>query len=186
MALNDLLANSKKDIVGCWFDKTIRSYRPETARFLKREKDSFSNPVGSHTAAGLEEVFDALCADGEKGSALRREGLERIIKIRSVQDFTPAQAVAFVFQLKSAVRETLAGALRSERILSELAGLDARIDGLALEAFDVYMRCRERLHEIKTGEIKRQSQVLFERAGGPCAMAEKGNGSCGQAGENCS
>ena len=50
------------------------------------------------------------------------------------EDFTAAQAVAFVFLLK--------------RILRDPAR-DERIDALALRAFDLYMQCREKIWEIK-------------------------------------
>ena len=38
--------------------------------------------------------------------------------------------------------------------LKELTELYERIDRIALFAFDIYMRCREKIHEIQTKGIK--------------------------------
>ncbi|NIR14663.1 MAG: hypothetical protein GWN86_12250, partial [Desulfobacterales bacterium] len=53
----------------------------------------------------LENIYKELL----KG--VDREGvspfLDRIIRIRAVQDFSPSQAIAFVFLLKRVIREVL-------------------------------------------------------------------------------
>jgi hypothetical protein len=88
--------------------------------------------------------------------------LEEIVKIRSIQDFTPAQALSFVFSLKQVIREELKGELDAAR-LAELVQFEAQIDQLALFAFDVYVKCRERLYEIRVSEVKRSVSGLMRR-----------------------
>ena len=39
------------------------------------------------------------------------------------------------------------------------------LDELILSAFDIFMRCREKIYEIRSNEIKRRSYKLWERAG---------------------
>ena len=79
--------------------------------------------------------------------------LEDIIKIRAVQEFAPSQAVSFVYQFKNIVRQELAKEKNVDEILASLAPLEARIDKVALMAFDFYMNCRERLHQIRVNEV---------------------------------
>jgi len=43
---------------------------------------------------------------------------------------------------------------------ADLSILEARIDEMALLAFDVFMRCREQLYEIKVNEARRSVSVL--------------------------
>ena len=93
-----------------------------------------------------------------------------IIRIRSIQDFTASQAVAFTFKLKDVIREELAGKMQGRpadaqsRLREELHAFETRIDELSLLAFDVYMKCREKLYEIRTNEIKKRSRKAFEHA----------------------
>jgi hypothetical protein len=87
--------------------------------------------------------------------------LDNIVRIRAIQDFTASQAVSFPFLLKQIIRaEFEPDALPYSE---ELAALEARIDELALLAFDLYVKCREQVFEIKANEIKRRAFIL-ERA----------------------
>jgi hypothetical protein len=112
--------------------------------------ESSIGPVYDQIVAAMDT--DALC-----------ESLDSIIRIRSVQEFTPSEVVSFVFQLKSIIREVLGERARELNRAGDLAVLDERIDRVALIAFDKYMECRQKLFEIRTGEIRRQSDKLLER-----------------------
>ncbi len=83
--------------------------------------------------------------------------LDEIVHIRAVQDFRASEAVGFIFLLKPVVRKLFAG--------PALEALDRRIDELALAAFDLYMRCREKAAEIRVHEARRRVYLL-ERAAG--------------------
>lgn len=110
-----------------WLERTLRSYPEQSARFLLGEKDPFRNPVGQAYRDNLPVLLDWVTGTGDPAAAL-----EGILRMRAVEERTPGEAVSFVFLLKELVPE------RAQRI-----------DELALRAFDVYMRCRERLWEIR-------------------------------------
>jgi hypothetical protein len=40
---------------------------------------------------------------------------------------------------------------------------DSRVDALALKTFDLYMNCREKVYELKTNELKRNTSRLMQR-----------------------
>ena len=160
MTLKDLLHSRRAAIQKRWLEKTLETYAPDASAFFEGQKDQFANPVGQALRAGTQTMVDCLLdeMDAEKICS----ALEEIVKIRSIQDFTPAQAVSFVFSLRPIIREELKGELDAAR-LAELARFETRIDQLALFAFDVYVKCRERLYEIRVSEVKRSVSGLMRR-----------------------
>src|SRR3989304_4581594 len=99
--------------------------------------------------------------------------LDGIVRIRAVQDFTPSQALAFVFALKKVIRGELGrpphlyplplgggGQGEGGEWAEDLGALDGRIDEVALLAFDLFMRCREQMFTIKADEARRRTSLL--------------------------
>jgi hypothetical protein len=162
MSLPQLLRDSRTSILARWKDLTLEVYADEAARFMRSEKDRFNNPVGRAIDSGLDTLCDGLLS-GRPAKEME-QALDGIVRIRAVQDFSPAQAVGFVFLLKRAIREELGKAFAGKEALTELSVLDARIDNIALAAFDIYMRCREKICDIRVNEIKHLTSKLLERA----------------------
>ncbi|MEW6327147.1 MAG: RsbRD N-terminal domain-containing protein [Thermodesulfobacteriota bacterium] len=177
VTLKSLLSQKKSDIVRKWFDVILETYPAETAKFLKAQKNRFANPVGSMISEGIEGLFEELLngVDPEKVSPF----LDRVIRIRAVQDFTPAQAVSFVFVLKGLIREELASDTQDQQFSDELLFLESRIDDLALLAFDVYMKCREQVYELRATEWKNRLFRLLQKANMLCEIPEEQTGSKG-------
>ncbi len=162
MRLEKLLTHKKPTILKKWFNVVIETYPPETAVFLKKQKDRFANPVGSSILQGIEGIFESLLQgiDHEKVPTF----LDNIIRIRAVQDFSPSQAIVFVFLLKKVIREELRKEIRENGLSGELLALESRIDDLALLAFDIFMQCREKIYDIKAMELNNQTYSLLKRA----------------------
>ena len=165
MSIENLLASKKKAIIDKWIDQVLDSYG--SPDFFKKQKDRFANPIGSTISRGLQNLYAILVE--EKDLAEAAKPLEDIIKIRAVQDFTPSMAVSFVYMLKNIVRDELGKEQTGEEVLSLLAVLDSRIDQVALMAFDLYMDCRERLHQIRVNEVLSGRSALTD--GTKCASA---------------
>jgi hypothetical protein len=165
MDIDTLLAQKKKAIVQQWIDQVLDTYG--SPDFFKKQKDRFANPIGSTVSSGLQNLFAILVEEKDLEEAAKH--LEDIIKIRAVQDFSPSAAVSFVYSLKNIVRHELAREKNREEVLSTLALLDARIDKVALMAFDFYMDCRERLHRIRVNEVLSGRSALTD--GTKCASA---------------
>lgn len=174
MDLTTALEQNRDAVLEEWYDAIIKTYPQQASRFLARSKDRFRNPVGYAIERSIGPVYDQLAATMD-AEALR-ESLDSIIRIRSVQEFAPSEALEFVFQLKSIIREVLGeGAAELERS-GGLAVLDARIDHIALLAFDKYMECQEKLFDIRTDEIRRQSVRVLERYTAAHRAARNGGG----------
>lgn len=162
MDLEKLYADRKTAILNKWFDLTIETYPEETARFLKNKKNRFANPVGYILSQEIEPVLDGLF----KGVDLEtlRPFLENIIRIRAVQDLSASQALAFIFLLKQAFREELEQEIQESRVGRDLLALESRIDAVALLAFDIFMKCREKIYDLKANEINNRTVRLLRRA----------------------
>ena len=161
MQIYRLLEQKKAAIIERWCDLVIDTYPAEARDFFKQKKNRFDNPVGaqlhSQTAACLE-LFLAEAPDEEAAACLKD-----IIKIRSVQEFSPAQAVGFVLYLKQAIRELLSAEIRTHALFIELLTVESHIDRLQLCAFDSYSRSRDKMHEIRTDELRRRSFTAMKR-----------------------
>jgi hypothetical protein len=156
--LREVLAAKRDAIVQAWLARTLQTYPEHTSRFLDRERDRFRNPVGHSLKEALPALFDELL--GDMDAARIAPLLDGIVRIRAVQDFTAAQAVAFLFLLKKVVREALGGAAPGGVTGGEVASLEERIDEMALLAFDLFVKCRERIYEIRTNEARRRVYLL--------------------------
>jgi hypothetical protein len=154
MNLAALLSDRRKEILDAWLSSILDTYPADSAAFMRRQPNRFANPVGDTFARETAALFDRLV--GNEDTVLAAQAIERINKIRAVQDFSASEAVAFVFFLKSAVRKALSRELADGRLTAELLAFESKIDDLALLVFDGYMQCREKLFEIRCDSIRRQ------------------------------
>jgi len=163
MRLNNLLAQRKTAIIKNWFTLAVETYPPDTASFLKRQKDPFANPVGRTISRGLEALFNELLKEMDYETIT--SFLDPIIRIRAIQNFSPSQAVSFIFSLKKAVRENTKKEVPKEQLFNELLLFESKIDQLALIAFNLYMQCREKIYDLKANEMRNSTYKAFKRAG---------------------
>ena len=170
MNLRALLSEKKAAIVKKRFDLIIDNYPADASNFLKKQKNRFLNPVGYTISQSIESLFDELIqgVDSEKLFPF----LNDIIKIKAVQDFSPSKALSFIFLLKQAIRVEIGSDIKKKQISNELTSFEAQIDELALLSFDIYMKCRERIYELKTNETRNMTFRLLQRANLICEIQE--------------
>ena len=90
-------------------------------------------------------------------TALSGSGRSRILR--------RPRLLRFIFQLKKIVRQELGASCCSNReSLEELAAFDSAVDDLALFAFDLYMKCREKIYELKANEARSMTFRLLQQA----------------------
>jgi hypothetical protein len=159
MVLKDLLSRSEAAILKRWFNLILETYPADTATLMRKDKDQFTNPVGSTLSREIEVLFKRLCEGSQNERC--QASLDSILKIRSVQDFSPSQAVGFVFLLKRAIGETLKSEICKESVMDEWLKFQSSIDDLALQAFDAYMECREKICEIRVNQARAEKEMAF-------------------------
>ncbi|MFH1685928.1 MAG: RsbRD N-terminal domain-containing protein [bacterium] len=159
--LVDLLTERRQQLLEQWRQAIRETYPSETAHFLKERHDQFHNPVGHIISEQTEILLDQLL--GPMDDDTITSALTEIVQIRAIQDFCPADAVAFVALLKPIVREVCfeEGFERSRH--RELIKFEDRIDSVQGAAFNIYSECRDRLADIRVNEEKRRHQILLEK-----------------------
>ena len=169
MQLQTILAKKKAAVIDRWFDVVVDSYPTDTSRLLKSQQDPFANPVGQTTLGGLDAIFDLLASGQDLKSAATH--LDPIIRIRAVQDFTPSRATGFIFGIKAIVREIVEKAAKKQQVEQRLQLQEAlrrfedNVDEIGLMGFDIFMRCKETLYNIKAQETRNSTYRAFKRAG---------------------
>lgn len=140
----------------------LQSYPPDTSNFLKGQKNSFLNPVGFTILRVIENLFEELLNRDNIGNS--PQFLDDIMKIKAVQEFTASQSIAFVFLLKQAIREELKHEILEHLLHEELLEFESKIDKIALLAFDIYMKCREKLYQLRVNELQNLTFRRLQRA----------------------
>lgn len=163
MNLKDLLKKKKSSILSAWLNSLLESYSPDARRFFTKQKDSFANPVGTTLKKELENLYDLLLQEWDTNQLSLT--MDRIIRMRAIQDFTPSQALSFVFDLKTIIRKELKKEIIAQNFQEDLLKIEILIDRMALLGFDVYSNCRQRLFEIRVNEVKKQISGFIRKSG---------------------
>ncbi|MCX8026647.1 MAG: RsbRD N-terminal domain-containing protein [Thermodesulfovibrionales bacterium] len=157
MTVQSLLSEKKEQIAKKWFELVADSYPSQTSDFLKSKKNQFLNPVGFTLKEGLSGICNELSLGMDE--SILKKCLDDIIRIRAIQDFSPSEAISFVFLLKKVIQEVLPE-------LSEDAKeyVSVMVEKIALMSFDIYMQCREDLFEIRVREAEKRNFRLLQVA----------------------
>jgi len=160
MKISLLLSEKKHEILKKWFDLIVETYPQDTSNFLKTQKNRFTNPVGYTISEGIDVVLEEL--SGGMDFARVSRYLDNIIRIRAIQDFTPSQAVSFIFLLKKVVREELAEEIHELQLFDELLMVESRIDQMAYVSFDLFMANREKMYKLRASELKNRTSRIMK------------------------
>ncbi len=162
MTLRDILIKRRDSLVKKWFELILETYPEDSRDFFRKQKNQFANPLGYNLKEGISGLFEAIVEHGcdrEKAAPY----LDQILRIRAVQEFSPSVALSFVLDFKKIVRNELPG--EPDEILAEdLERFDRDMDEMALHAFDIYMKCRERIFELRVNELRNLMFGALERA----------------------
>jgi RsbT co-antagonist protein rsbRD N-terminal domain len=158
MDLAEAFRNYEDKIVSQWVDYTLSSYKSST--FFKKGSDKFANPVGGNTREALGKLFKLLSKNADPKEFVAP--LEQIMRIRSIQEFTPSQAVAPIHAVKHITREILAKDSERKQFIADLYDFEFAVDLAVLAAFDLYMQCREQLYKVRIKEIKTGTNILTD------------------------
>lgn len=173
MKLIELLRKNKSGIIDKWYELVMSTYPKDSSNFLFKEKDQFANPVGATILKSLKDVFNGLL--DELNPEKMKPLIDPIIRIRAVQEFSPSQALSFIFALKSVIRLILKkDAKKDPSILKEFPNFELKIDELSLIAFDIYVGCREQVYKYKANHVKERTLRLLKKANVLCEVPDVG------------
>jgi hypothetical protein len=162
MSVVERLSQRRAEILARWRELIVESGARSDERLRPRGEDPFHDPVGSTLARATAAFVDGLSGVGPEGQAAAL--LAEVVRIAAVQQLEASRTVGFVFLLRRAVHEVLGRDLDAEAA-EDRHQLERRIDGIALEAFDVLVGCREKLAELRAREALSNAYLLLRRAG---------------------
>jgi hypothetical protein len=158
MDLAEGFRNHREKIVNKWVEYTLSTY--VSSGFFIKEHDKFANPVGGNIRQALGHLFLLLSKGADAKEFVPH--LELIMSIRSVQQFSPSQAVSPLNAVKHITREIFAADKERTHLVAELYDFEFAVDLAMLTAFDIYMQYRERLYQVRIDEIKSGSHILTD------------------------
>lgn len=152
MELESFLIKKKEAILNRWLMLIMEMYPEESSHQYMRANDKFTNPVGHIMSEETKLIYEEILKDMDFEKLT--VSLENILRIRAVQDFSPARATSFIFLLKNAIREETEREIKEDKLCVQLLNFELKIDRLALFAFNLYTKCRDAICEIRIKEIK--------------------------------
>jgi hypothetical protein len=163
-------------IVKNWLDAAVASYPADTANFLKQQKDPFANPVGATLSRELDNIFQELLR--ETSTEQLAHSVDAVVRVRAVQDFSPSQALQVFTVLKNILRRQLDGPVRENGWQARYRELEDKVDQLCMLAFDIYVKCKEQVWELKARQAQdRVSYLLRKYVGTDGTHSRSGPGS---------
>jgi hypothetical protein len=164
-ALLALLRQHRREILDAWVDAALAVFPEDARQFLKSVGDPFDNPMGKRITNEIEPLFDALLEDAPKG--LITNHLDRIVQITCVQDVEPTRSVSFALGLRNVIRHVLAARCAGRWSPEQFLDFEARIDGMALCAFECHAKHRQRIADIRVREAQVRVSSLLRTERGP-------------------
>ena len=161
MSIGDLLRERQDAIVERWAEAVFSSYHKDAAVLFQKQQDPFANPVGKSVRDGTRGLFRVIL-DGMNPEELRTH-LDEIIRVRAIQQFSPSEALSFVFSLRSILRTVVPELDSDPQLRNDATELDKTIDEVALAAFEMYSERREEVAQLRIKEVKRQMGWVFEK-----------------------
>jgi hypothetical protein len=163
MDLKQRLLKNKDSLVTTWRDAAVIVPAGAGPDFLEKQRTLVLEPMEYDLEQGMGGLFDALL-QGVLSDDVSRF-LDSMIRIRAASDFTASESVAFILEVKKAVRIELGNETLSDLELQEgLAAWDSAVDDLALFAFNIYVQCRETVLEARAIEESQKTLRLLKQA----------------------
>jgi len=173
----EYLSQHRDKIVNKWLDAAIATYPEDTAHFLRRQKDRFANPVGATLSRELKNIFQELLR--ESSTEQLSQSVDAVVRVRAVQNFSPSQALQVFTVLKDVLRKKLDRPVQENGWQAEYRELEDRVDQLNMLAFDIYVKCKEQLWELKARQAQDRVSYLLRKYTGTeesCSQADPGSG----------
>lgn len=158
MSLTQRIKDRKKGILRSWFQEVLDSFPKQSQALIANNSDRFANPIGFTLNDAIAEIYAGVV--GEKTLEDIRPALERITKLRAIQDKQNPGQLGFLYGLKKILR-TQCGAF--ERGFDDVEGLleiEDRIDEIILLALEIYVQSREKIYELQVNELQNKTYMM--------------------------
>lgn len=155
MNLESLLIQKKEALLHRWLRVIFEPCGPGADIVAPAGSDRFTDPVGYTISNNASHLLDALIKGDDPEAS--RECMEKIIRIRAVQDLTKSQAVGFMADLKTVIRSQVLDEATKHGLTEELDGLEKRIDRLGHMVDEIYIDMKRKIRELAIKEAKKDN-----------------------------
>ncbi|MDD5648744.1 MAG: RsbRD N-terminal domain-containing protein [Dehalococcoidia bacterium] len=155
MNLTSLLLQKKETVLRMWLRVIFEPCGPGNVMPLPAGGDRFTDPVGYTISNNAAHLLNALIKGDDPEAS--RECLEKIIRIRAVQDLTQSQAVGFMTGLKMVMRSLIMEEVTRHALMEELNELEKRIDCLGHISDELYVNLKRQIRELAIKETKKDN-----------------------------
>ncbi len=154
------LKDKQQKLVGKWVDAVLYTYPADSVKFFKNTKDSFANPAGNTIKRSIGLLYAQVIRTKMDPKAVA-EAMDPIVRLRAVQEFTPADALSFILQIKQFIKKELGENRQDKNIEVYLKVIESNVDKLILIAFDIYTKCREKIYLLRINQAKESVKKLL-------------------------
>jgi hypothetical protein len=144
VVMHEILKQKKQAVLAEW----IRQGEGNTLG--KQKPHPVFNPVSHIIHTEWEQFYDAMIEEKDLSGELFSETL----RLRAVQQMLPSAALLFVNNLKYILREKIYHD-PIDKINLKQSELEDKLDKVLMESFDLYMKFRESIFNLKIEEHKR-------------------------------
>lgn len=163
ISLESLLLQKQEAVLHKWLCIIFEPFGPGAPAPTAAGSDRFTDPVGYTISGNAALLLNALI-NGE-GPEASRGCLEKIIRIRAVQDLTKSQAAGFMADLKTVIRSKVLDEATKYGLTEELDGLEKRIDRLGHMADEIYIDMKRKIRELAIKEAKKDNDFRARISG---------------------
>jgi hypothetical protein len=160
MEFEKYLVANRENLMKKWFSAVIETYPKDSSQFFKNNSDPFANPVGTTIRQCLDLLFTEIIKAGMNKTAVHH-AMEPIIRIRAIQEFTPAKALSFIINIKQIIAEELKAKNQKREVDACLRVIESNVDDLMLIAFDIYSACKDKVYCLRINEEKQRVRQLL-------------------------
>jgi len=124
--LKNILSEKRSVILERWVDQILDTYPSDTASFMRDKKADLQSCSHSISRCWGHLRRPPSGNWSGQGFCISRQYHQNT----AIQDFTPSQAISFVFFLKKIIRDELAAGISEKSLADEMIQLEAQIDSL--------------------------------------------------------
>ncbi|MFO7839424.1 MAG: RsbRD N-terminal domain-containing protein [Desulfosalsimonadaceae bacterium] len=168
-----VLSKKRKEIINKWFDAAMSPYPEGSDKFFKNNSDPFANPVGNTIFRCLNELFDELMKT-EMDTEAVRHALDGIIRIQSLQEFQPSDAIGFIFEIRPSIKGCFQKNRGDKAVEAYFKALAANTETVLRMAFDLYMECRQKVFLLRANHANDRVRQLLVKKGYIQEIPKKG------------
>ena len=159
--LIEILRGKRDSLITGW-QGAVRDTYPKAGKIrFKQQSQEFNDPIGHILRRDMPVLVD-LVLKGELDKPELQTHLEPLCRLRSVQEFTPAEAIGFVYSLKKVVRESLKeGELNEPGLLADHHLITCPLQPGHLRISDKACAKRHQMAQQSTDKRQPDSAFLF-------------------------